>query len=338
MFYNNLSWKGMRKLRSQFHRMHNLVSATPSLATDLVHRAIRMLSVSRALISLSFLDRVGTVYGSRKLKKGTPQYDFTLEIAFWLGLFGFSMRSGGATGIMAAANEGCLVAKQFIDMLEKQRDELFHDWNDNQLKQIIKKTFNWKYTDEIFALSAKGDLPSISAVVYHLIFEGKRPLSIGVTATFFRETEIEPLNRFVETELAQQEFFDRQEVLFVDSDFHIFLEGRLGTHTEWLNLIEALKHLRAIVTRKGREIPPVYLVDESGHTWAEKIDSLSDEDGIIHVGEEDFSFCQIRRFDQTADMIRDILVRLCRRRGKNVFPGTWNREVIESARHEETLR
>ena len=55
---------------------------------------------------LSGVEPAVTVYGSARLRPGTPDYEHTREIAYLIGKEGFNVITGGGPGAMEAANLG----------------------------------------------------------------------------------------------------------------------------------------------------------------------------------------------------------------------------------------
>ncbi len=75
--------------------------------------------------SLSGIEPAVTIYGSARLTEGNKLYQQAEEIAYRLGKKGFSIVTGGGSGIMEAANKGALKAKVIsvglnIDLPEEQ--------------------------------------------------------------------------------------------------------------------------------------------------------------------------------------------------------------------------
>ncbi len=60
----------------------------------------------RALRTFHFVGPCVTVFGSARLKEGTPWYDKTRQVAGEISQLGFTVMTGGGPGIMEAANRG----------------------------------------------------------------------------------------------------------------------------------------------------------------------------------------------------------------------------------------
>lgn len=56
--------------------------------------------------TLHFVGPCITIFGSARLKEGTPEYQQTCEIASKIAKLGFTIMTGGGPGIMEAANRG----------------------------------------------------------------------------------------------------------------------------------------------------------------------------------------------------------------------------------------
>ena len=60
----------------------------------------------KGLRNLHFVGPCITIFGSARLKDGTPEYQQTCEIAGKIAQLGFTIMTGGGPGIMEAANRG----------------------------------------------------------------------------------------------------------------------------------------------------------------------------------------------------------------------------------------
>lgn len=60
--------------------------------------------------TLSGIEPAVTIYGSARTEQGAPDYKRAEEIAYLLGKQGFSIVTGGGTGLMEAANKGAMEA------------------------------------------------------------------------------------------------------------------------------------------------------------------------------------------------------------------------------------
>ena len=92
-----------------------------------------------------------TIFGSARVKEGTPYYDLTERIARLLSDSGFSVISGGGPGIMEAANKGAFHGKSpsvglNIQLPHEQQSNPYQD-----ISQTFRHFFARKYMFVRFA-------------------------------------------------------------------------------------------------------------------------------------------------------------------------------------------
>lgn len=283
------------------------------------HRAYRVYAAKR---KISKVGPCGTVLGSRKLEEHEPESQFSRELTFWYGIFGFSTKSGGGHGIMSHSNRGCAdaarVVRKAMDLV-KQGAKLVYD----DVMALIDEAGPWKHRDEIVALALLGRLPHPAAAVLSQVQGRRNVVAIGVPLKFLKEEKKEPPNEHIGLELEQFEFNDRHEVLWYRAEFFVFMSrGRLGTKHEWVELLNLLKHRRLRHARAPLPHPPVYLVEEveeevehaehpCGRTnggphrwWREAIDFLG---GSSYISPSDFLPVKIVGFKDLVSVLEDTL-------------------------------
>ncbi len=92
-----------------------------------------------------------TIFGSARVKEGTPYYDLTERVARLLSDSGFSVISGGGPGIMEAANKGAFHGKSpsvglNIQLPHEQQSNPYQD-----ISQTFRHFFARKYMFVRFA-------------------------------------------------------------------------------------------------------------------------------------------------------------------------------------------
>lgn len=92
-----------------------------------------------------------TIFGSARVKPGTPYYDLTERIAFQLSEAGFSVISGGGPGLMEAANKGAFAGRSpsvglNIQLPHEQKANPYQD-----ISQTFRHFFARKYMFVRFA-------------------------------------------------------------------------------------------------------------------------------------------------------------------------------------------
>ena len=92
---------------------NNTTSSIDDLKGDQSWRIFRIISeFTEGFDRLSGLCDAISIFGSARLKPGTPYYNKTVELAELLGQHDFAIISGGGPGIMEAANKGAHLQKQ----------------------------------------------------------------------------------------------------------------------------------------------------------------------------------------------------------------------------------
>ena len=92
---------------------NNTTSSIDDLKGDQSWRIFRIISeFTEGFDRLSGLCDAISIFGSARIKPGTPYYNKTVELAELLGQHDFAIISGGGPGIMEAANKGAHLQKQ----------------------------------------------------------------------------------------------------------------------------------------------------------------------------------------------------------------------------------
>src|SRR4029434_496279 len=103
----------MSKRKSSFGQSDIVRLSDEDQATDLVERAVTGLwEVVNELTRLRRTTRQNyrvTIFGSARLKPGTPAYESVKQLAAELTKMGCDIMSGGGPGLMQAANEGASI-------------------------------------------------------------------------------------------------------------------------------------------------------------------------------------------------------------------------------------
>lgn len=88
----------------------------------------------RAFRKMHFVGPCVTVFGSARFKKNSPNYKNTEKIGAALAELGFTVMTGGGSGIMEAANKGAYEAEGYsvgcniILPFEQKPNHYFHKW------------------------------------------------------------------------------------------------------------------------------------------------------------------------------------------------------------------
>lgn len=307
--------------------------AQPPWSGELANGLSRAWSVARAKHQLRRIGPAGTIFGSRTLGEEEPEFFFARELAFWLGLYGFSTKTGAGPAIMKAGNQGCWDAGLITDkMAQLSRRSGAEGVGYPEIMQRVATAGPWQHISEIVALSEAGRLPHPAEAVLQQVKHNHRCVSIGVTAAFLLETE-KP-NQFIERLFSTQEFADRHELLNYRSEFYVFLPfGRLGTEHEFVELLNQIKHQRLLHLPGMSPLPPVYLVepaDGDRRWWRDKIDFLSMGGYISH---RDLAPMNIVPASSLAAIVEDILYSYGERHAvsyESVQPQPLNMRKLES--------
>jgi uncharacterized protein (TIGR00730 family) len=95
---------GKRVLR--LREVKDVERATTKKARESWHLLTIMAEFIESTERLSELPSAVSIFGSARIKEGTPYYDLSIRIARLLSDAGFAVLSGGGPGIMEAANRG----------------------------------------------------------------------------------------------------------------------------------------------------------------------------------------------------------------------------------------
>lgn len=108
------------------------------------------------------LNRIGpcvSIFGSARVKEGSPQYQLAVDVAKALVDEGFGIITGGGPGIMEAANKGAFTSKGVsvglnIHLPFEQSNNLYID-NDKNLQHryfFVRKVMFVKYSQAFIAM------------------------------------------------------------------------------------------------------------------------------------------------------------------------------------------
>ena len=101
----------MQKKRVPQLRSISSDRATPAKARESWHILGIISEFVESTEKLASIRPAVSIFGSARLKEGSPWYEFTVDLARRLSDCGFSVISGGGPGIMEAANKGAFAGK-----------------------------------------------------------------------------------------------------------------------------------------------------------------------------------------------------------------------------------
>lgn len=106
-----------QRIPSDWTAVGSRPSAMSNSPTNMTREAWRVFGIMSEFVEatdrLSMIRPAITIFGSARVKPGTPYYTLTEQIARRLSDAGFSVISGGGPGIMEAANKGAYAGKGY---------------------------------------------------------------------------------------------------------------------------------------------------------------------------------------------------------------------------------